>query len=340
MSGIHRSTDRRFEGSSSVQNPVLKQGMLQSGRRSVGFPGAEERGCAGMEAIRAQHARFLRKEQFSDFHNDRFGSHRASCTIICLRFSDISRHLPSQRSIIVAVTLWTSLRRDRAMGQLNVLVRKSLSGLMLTVLDEQGERKESNVYVLLDGGKYELNEHHEIGIPYLPPGSSRQTFKALVCEEIEADWVYTEKCDLSIPAESFALELKGDVDNEALVRGNENCQVLLRVSAMFNIGSEVSVKPVLKDDAEGLVVPLRISKPIQSVKASMTVSIVTNNGVKKQLSASLNLYSTEYNPKRNLNIEEIKQSLLTLCSEREPRREWSSLCMRPVLQANRIPVCL
>ena len=160
------------------------------------------------------------------------------------------------------------------------------------------------------------------------------------------------------------MELKGDVDNEALVRGNENCQVLLRVSAMLNetpfpnsllqdvsitlstkdmdsnIGSEVSVKPVLKDDAEGLVVPLRISKPIQSVKASMTASIVTNNGVKKQLSASLNLYSTEYNPKRNLNIEEIKQSLLTLCSEREPRREWSSLCMRPVLQANRIPVCL
>ena len=59
------------------------------------------------------------------------------------------------------------------MGQLNVLVRESLSGLMLTVLDEQGERKESNVYVLLDGRKYELNEHHEIGIPYLPPGSSR-----------------------------------------------------------------------------------------------------------------------------------------------------------------------
>ena len=220
------------------------------------------------------------------------------------------------------------------MGQLNVLVCESLWGLMLRVLDEQGERKESNVYVLLDGGKYELNEHHEIGIPYLPPGSSRQTFKALVCEEIEADWVYTEKCDLSIPAESFALELKGDVDNEALVRGNENCQVLLRVSAMLNetpfpnsllkdvsitlstkdmdsnIGSEVSVKPVLKDDAEGLVVPLRISKPIQSVKASMTASIVTNNGVKKQLSASLNLYSTEYNPKHNLNIEEINKAFL------------------------------
>ena len=216
------------------------------------------------------------------------------------------------------------------MGQLNVLVRESLSGLMLTVLDEQGERKESNVYVLLDGRKYELNDHHEIAIPYLPPGSSRQTFKALVCEEIEADWVYTEKCDLSIPAESFALELKGDVDNEALVRGNENCQVLLRVSAMLNetpfpnsllqdvsitlstkdmddIASEVTVKPVLKDDAE-VVVPLRISKPIQSVKASITASVVTNNGVKKQLSASLDLYSTDYNPKRNLNIEEVKPS--------------------------------
>ena len=128
------------------------------------------------------------------------------------------------------------------------------------------------------------------------------------------------------------MELKGDVDNEALVRGNENCQVLLRVSAMLNetpfpnsllqdvsitlstkdmdgnIGSEVSVKPVLKDDAEGLVVPLRISKPIQSVKASMTACIVTNNGVKKQLSASLNLYSTDYNPKRNLNIKEISKA--------------------------------
>ena len=160
------------------------------------------------------------------------------------------------------------------------------------------------------------------------------------------------------------MELQGDVDNEALVRGNETCQVLLRVSAMLNetpfpnsllqdvsitlstkdmdsnIGSEVSGKPVLKDDAEGLVVPLRISKPIQSVKASMTASIVTNNGVKKQLSASLNLYSTEYNPKRNLNIEEIKQSLLTLCSEIEPRREKSSLCMRPVRQSKRIAVCL
>ena len=161
----------------------------------------------------------------------------------------------------------------------------------------------------------------------------------------------------------------------ARIRHVERCQVLLRVSAMLNetpfpnsllqdvsitlstkdtdsnigstlstkdmdgnIESEVSVKPVLKDDVEGLVVPLRISKPIQSVKASMTASIVTNNGVKKQLSASLNLYTTEYNPKRNLNIEEIEQSLLTLCSEREPRREWSSLCMRPVLQANRIPV--
>ena len=77
-----------------------------------------------------------------------------------------------------------------------------------------------------------------------------------------------------------------------------------------NIGSEVSVKPVLKVDAEGLVVPLRISKPIQSVKASMTACIVTNNGVKKQLSASLNLYSTDYNPKRNLNIEEINKAFL------------------------------
>lgn len=120
------------------------------------------------------------------------------------------------------------------MGQLNVLVRESLSGLMLTVLDEQGDRKESNVYVLLDGRKYELNEYHEIAIPYLPPGKSQQTFKALVCEEVEADWVYTEKCDLTIPAESFSLELKGDVDNEALVHGNENCQILLRVSAMLN----------------------------------------------------------------------------------------------------------
>ena len=86
------------------------------------------------------------------------------------------------------------------MGQVNVWVRESLSGLMLRVLDEHGERKESNVYVLLDGGKYELNEHHGIGIPYLPPGSSRQTFKALVCEEIEADWVYTVMCYLSILA--------------------------------------------------------------------------------------------------------------------------------------------
>ena len=214
------------------------------------------------------------------------------------------------------------------MGQLNVLVRESLSGLMLTVLDEQGDRKESNVYVLLDGRKYELNEYHEIAIPYLPPGKSQQTFKALVCEEVEADWVYTEKCDLTIPAESFSLELKGDVDNEALVHGNENCQILLRVSAMLNqipfpnsllqdvsitlsfknmddIASEIILKPVLKDNEE-VMIPLRISKPIQSAKASITASIVTNNGVKKQLSASLNLYSTSFNPRRNLNIEEIK----------------------------------
>ena len=76
---------------------------------------------------------------------------------------------------------------------------------------------------------------------------------------------------------------------------------------MDGIASEVIVKPVLKDGAE-VVFPLRISKPIQSVKASITASVVTNNGVKKQLSASLDLVSTKYNPKRNLNIEEIKPS--------------------------------
>ena len=182
--------------------------------------------------------------------------------------------------------------------------------------------------------------------------------------------MYTEKCDLSIPAESFVLELKGNVDNEALVRGNENCQVLLRVSAMLNetpnetpfpnsllqdvsitlstkdmddnIELEVSVKPVLKDDAEGLVVPLRISKPIQSVKASMTASIVTNNGVKKQLSASLNLDSTEYNPKRNLNIEEISKAFL-LSVQKENLAGSGVLCVcvrscrRTVSQS---PICL
>ena len=57
---------------------------------------------------------------------------------------------------------------------------------------------------------------------------------------------------------------------------------------MDDIASEVTVKPVLKDDAE-VVIPLRISKPIQSGKASITASVVTNNGVKKQLSASLDL---------------------------------------------------
>lgn len=226
------------------------------------------------------------------------------------------------------------------MGQLTVLVRYSLAGLALTVLDEFGERKESNVYVLLNSRKYELNQHHEIVVPYLPPNSKKQSFKALLCEEIEENWVYAEMCDLSIPPEEFSLALKGDVDNEALVRGNENCQVLLRVAAMLNgipfpnsllqdvsitvslkdmddIISEVSLKPELKDDKE-VVVPLRISKPIQSATASITASVVTNNKVKKQLSASLDFYSTGFNPKKNLDIEEIKP-LFSLFRRKTPQ---------------------
>ncbi|CBK22857.2 uncharacterized protein [Blastocystis hominis] len=87
----------------------------------------------------------------------------------------------------------------------------------------------------------------------------------------------------------------------------QDVSITLSTKDMDDIASEVTVKPVLKDDAE-VVIPLRISKPIQSGKASITASVVTNNGVKKQLSASLDLDSTDYNPKRNLNIEEIKPS--------------------------------
>ena len=102
---------------------------------------------------------------------------------------------------------------------------------------------------------------------------------------------------------------------------------------MDDIGSEVSVKPVLKDDAE-VGVPLRISKPIQSVKASITASIVTNNGVKKQLSASLNLYSTDYNPKRNLNIEEINKAfLLSVQTENLAGRGVLCVCVRSCRRA-------
>ena len=97
------------------------------------------------------------------------------------------------------------------------------------------------------------------------------------------------------------------------------------------------MKPALKDGAE-VVIPLHISKPIQSGKASITASVVTNNGVKKQLSASLDLVSTKYNPKRYLNIEEIKPSYSLFRKRTLQGVEF--LCMHLVLQANRIPVCL
>ena len=68
------------------------------------------------------------------------------------------------------------------MGCLHVLRRECLSGYALTILDEHGRRLEENVKVLLDNREYELNDNHEIIVPYLPETDSARTSTLYICQ--------------------------------------------------------------------------------------------------------------------------------------------------------------
>ena len=120
------------------------------------------------------------------------------------------------------------------MGCLNVLSRDSLAGYALTILDEKGKRLEKDVKVLLDNREYTLNENYEIVIPYLPPNNSSRTVNLLICQQLEENWSYVKMHSMYLQNETISLALAGTVDNEALVPGNEDCTMILRVTANIN----------------------------------------------------------------------------------------------------------
>ena len=200
------------------------------------------------------------------------------------------------------------------MGQLHILQREAITGHVLTILDEDGKRLESNVYAVVDNRKYELNKEHEIIIPYLPPSNSAQSSKILLYEEVQPGWMFVKCSTINLLPQQFSLKLLGDVDNEALVKGNESCNVILRVVAQLNdlpfpisflknvaitlslknvedVTSEIVIKPTLKDN-EDVVIPVRVMESMMEVSAKITAEVAMNDGSLKTLSSQTKLYSS------------------------------------------------
>ena len=199
------------------------------------------------------------------------------------------------------------------MGSLFVLSRKCLSGYALTVVDEAGSRVEQGLRAVVDAREYTLSDDKEIIVPYLPPSESAKSAKVLICQQVEAHWEFVTKYSLFMEPEEFSLNVAGNVDNEAIVPGNEECPLLLRTSVTLNgiafpvsllrnvsitlsivsmqgVKSQTVVAPKTLDDAKDFVYTFRVAESTESVRADVSGDVALNNGTISSLSGSCTLF--------------------------------------------------
>ena len=197
-------------------------------------------------------------------------------------------------------------------GSLRALTRKSLLGYAVTVVDEKGECVKEKVKVLQGARTFLPNENNEIVIPFLPPSDDDHAMSLLVVEEVRPDWFFAARETLMVEKENYQLQVCGDVDNEAIVKGNERCEVVLRVSALLNglaypvsllrnvsitlvckaaqdVCSETTLKPTLRDNKDFTYV-FRVPDKVISLKATVDADVSLVNNSLKHLSEECVLY--------------------------------------------------
>ena len=213
------------------------------------------------------------------------------------------------------------------MGSLHALVRPSIAGYGLTVLDESGNPVKEKVKVM-KGTRVFLPQHvksstqdditndddnstDEILIPFQYPGEGGNCSLLLV-QEVQPDWYFVVPQSLTIQAEEYSLHLAGNVDQESIVKGNEECQILLRPTVRLNgmefplsllkdvtltivsvaaqdVRTEKTFHPTLVDGKE-FTYKFRVLDTMVKLEATLTASAPLVNGALKRLSASLKLY--------------------------------------------------
>lgn len=198
------------------------------------------------------------------------------------------------------------------MGSLQALVRTSIAGYALTIVDEFGDRIEKNVKVLEGVRSFTLNDNKEIIIPFLPPTDSSRTVTLLLCQEVQPSWYFVERQTLKLERENTCLTLCGDVDNEDIIKGNEHCRLVLRPVVRLNsvfyplsllrnvsitilceaaqdVHTETTLHPTLKDNQD-FTYSFRVLDHVVSLKATMSADIALTNGSLRHLSAECQLY--------------------------------------------------
>ena len=197
-------------------------------------------------------------------------------------------------------------------GSLRALTRKSLMGYAVTVVDEKGECVKEKVKVLQGARSFLPNDNGEIGIPFLPPSDDDHAMSLLLVEEVRPDWFFASRETLMVEKEKYQLQVCGDVDNEAIVKGNERCEVVLRVSAQLNglaypvsllrnvsitlvckaaqdVCTETTLKPTLRDNKD-FTYTFRVPDKVVSLKATVNADVSLVNNSLKHLSEECVLY--------------------------------------------------
>ena len=197
-------------------------------------------------------------------------------------------------------------------GSLRALTRKSLMGYAVTVVDEKGECVKEKVKILQGARTFLPNDHNEIVIPFLPPSDDDHVIPLLLVEEVRPDWFFAAREMLMVEKEKYQLQVCGDVDNEAIVKGNERCEVVLRVSALLNglaypvsllrnvaitlvckaaqdVCTETTLKPTLRDNKDFTYV-FRVPDKVISLKATVNADVSLVNNSLKHLSEECVLY--------------------------------------------------
>ena len=229
------------------------------------------------------------------------------------------------------------------MGSLHALVRPSIAGYALTILDESGNQVVEKVKVMKGARVYlptshpatndqeEQEEKQEIVIPFQNPGEGGLA-SVLLVQEVQPNWYFAIPQVIEIMEEHYAIHLAGDVDNESIVKGNEECQVILRPIASLNdrvfpisllkdvtitiagtasqdVRTEKTLRPTLKDGKE-IVYSFRVMDQMVKLEATMTASVPLVNGKLKSLSTTLVLYDhSESTPRENVKSVDIMTTL-------------------------------
>ena len=199
------------------------------------------------------------------------------------------------------------------MGSLKALVRTSIMGYALTIVDEFGNRVEENVKVMEGVRSFTLDSNKEIIIPFLPPTDSSRTVTLLLCQEVQPNWYFVDRHTMKLEEERPRLTLCGDVDNEDIVKGNEKCHLVLRPMATLNseiyplsllrnvtitirceasqdVHTETTLHPTLKDNQD-FAYSFRVLDHVVSLAATITADIALSNGSLRHLTADCNLYN-------------------------------------------------